>query len=364
MIFEFSFKQIHEMSCRDRTDSDQERDYAEENIIENIIISDDDDDGGEGSSDSNIACRTQEGFMSQFGLTNLNTMQLPNSRSNRSFERIASPKKKRSQGRTRKVINKKEIENERSIPFSSPLGQVILKKKRLDKEVDEIYIQRRQEEVDVHCRAKPLMKIPPRIKNKLQVSENNAVFREMRKHRHYYWPKRQLDPYCKHVNFEFLNRSLIKRTKPLSVVVDNLTDEKINMILEKFRRKQEEKKRREMESCIAVLDSDDSEDSNLPSTSGFNLINGTSSFNIFSQQQSSITLERRGSQTQILQSNHEVSIVSHSSPARRTITSTPLNSQLSIEGLNSSYDHGNPVSNVTNNVIHWLNSVDSDAVLS
>lgn len=352
------------MTCRDRTDSDQERDYGEENIVENIVISDDDD--VDGSSDTEMTYGGQEGFMAYFSLANSTTQHLPK-RTNRSLERIASPKKKRGRTRTRKLVNKKEIENERTISFSSPLGQILAKKKHLEKEVDTEYIRKRYEEMNQYCKAKPFTKIPPRMKIKQQVNENNSVFREMRKHRHYYWPKRQLNTRAKVVNFDFLNRPLIAQLRTATVDLDFLDDKKVKLYLERFRQRREEKKRREMAMCIPVSDSDDDEvddESNLPSKSDNQRLNGTSSFSNMFSTSDSVTIERRGvSTTQLLKSNHEISIVSHSSQTRHSIT--PISTNL-VEGFSSTFDHGNPISNGTSNVIEeWLKNVNSqDPVLS
>lgn len=195
----------------------------------------------------------QNDFMAYFALRGANSGTPP--RRNNSFvERSLSPKKKKSSLKARREIIKREKDLERAIPFSSPAGIVLTAKAR----VDDDYIKESLREIESDCLAKPNTK-HIRVKHRLQAGPENAVIREMRKVRHYYWPKRHFRSISARTNFEFLNRRLVGEMKPCSVVMENLQHSKIRAIQLRLKAIREEKERARLADCVDLC-SDSDED--------------------------------------------------------------------------------------------------------
>lgn len=172
------------------------------------------------------------------------------------LERSLSPKKKKKPNqRTRHVTNKKEKDLERLIPFSSP-GGVVLTKKAI---VSEEYVQECLEEIEQYCPAKPNTKIHPRSRQRLQIVPETAVTKEMRKPRHYYWPKRTLHSQSRENNFEFLNRPLIKAMRDCTVEVYKFSAEEIGRYQENLERVCKETEQARISECVNLISDSDEE---------------------------------------------------------------------------------------------------------
>lgn len=299
----------------------------EEKIIENIIIS---DDSEEEESIANVQCE----FMTYFGL-DLSSGTKPIRRQIRSISPKKCSPKKRAQKKKRIVVNKKEIDKERILPFSSPAGLLLLQKR--SKEVNDEYLEQKFHETAAYCQARPNMKLSTKsrifpirqyIQNQLA---DNEVFDDMRIPRIYYWPKKTYKSTSREINFKFLNRSLIKQMKPSIVSLHKLSDFEISNYQETLRIAREEKKRLEAENCIAVIDSDDDEDDVQSREFGY-----------FSSQSASIfPRHSRNSTSEFIK--NEISVISTSSSSQISITKS---------SLSKSYIHSNVekwIENVSNN---------------
>lgn len=194
----------------------------------------------------------QTDFMAYFFLASSTATELPR-RNNSMIERSLSPKKKKKAAmRTRNVINKKEKDLEKTIPFSSPAGLVLTKKCTVTAE----YVEECLEDIDACTPARPNMKLPPRPRNRLQTGPDTAVLKDMRKTRNYYWPNKHLHSMSSDANFEFLNRSLIDKLPQMLLQVHKLTDAEIRMYQDHLKQAREEKKRQEALHCVDLCSSD------------------------------------------------------------------------------------------------------------
>lgn len=227
--------------------------------MDNIIISDDDDDDQvEEIPDEEIG--GQNDFMAYFFLKSATSDDVPR-RNNSMIERSLSPKKKRPQARARQNATtrerlRKEKELERSVPFSSPAGILFTRKSV----VGELYLKESLEEIEEGCVARPTTKIPPRPKHRQLTGPANAVIKDMRKPRNYYWPKRHLHSMSSDPNYEFLNRTLISEMKPCSVGVKMMSKEEIKAEQENFRQTREEKLRALAANCVDLCSDSDDDD--------------------------------------------------------------------------------------------------------
>lgn len=190
--------------------------------------------------------------MAYFALRGDNA-ESPPRRNNSFVERSLSPKKKKASLKARREILKREKDLERSIPFSSPAG-IVLTKKSL---VDEDYVRESLREIEFDCVARPNTKYL-RVKHRLQAGPENAVIREMRKIRHYYWPKRHFKSMSARANFEFLNRKSIEELRPCFVQIEKIPNSQIRAIQQRFRTIREDKERARIADCVDLCsDSDD-----------------------------------------------------------------------------------------------------------
>lgn len=248
-----SYQQKHELKCCNQAE-------LELPIIDNIVISDDEDaeEEDDGSNETDKGVNEQTDFMAYFFLKSAATDALP--RRNLSvLERSLSPKKKKTTQRTRRVPNKKEKDLERLIPFSSLAG-IVLTKKGI---VSDRYTEESLDLIDEYCQAKPHMKIPCISRQRNQIAPETAVVKEMRKPRHYYWPKRCLNSTSREANFEFLNRSLVSEMKPCSVRLEKVTGDQIDMLQDRLKNIREEKLRAKAAECVDLCsDSEVEEDEN------------------------------------------------------------------------------------------------------
>lgn len=182
------------------------------------------------------------------------TSETPPRRVNSFVERSLSPKKKKKSLKARREILKREKDLERSIPFSSPAGIVLTTKSIVDDE----YNKESLREIESDCVARPNMKYL-RVKHRLQAGPENAVIREMRKVRHYYWPKRHHKSMSERTNFEFLNRKLMEEMQPCSIVLEKLSILKINAIQQRFKAMREEKERARIADCVDLCSDSDND---------------------------------------------------------------------------------------------------------
>jgi hypothetical protein len=212
-----------------------------------IVISDDEE------YETHDVIDGQKDFMAYFTLVTTGSKEPPR-RNNSMCEKSLSPKKKRPNQRTRKVVDKKEKDREKTIPFSSPAGNVLTKKAV----VNENYIEESIKDYEHFCTARPNTKIPnrPRLTGKLTGPEN-AVVRDMRKQRIFYWPRKTHHSLSHGANFEFLNRSLIRKMKPCMVILEKLTSDNVQGIQSYMQKKREEKlKIKEAQAIDLCSDSD------------------------------------------------------------------------------------------------------------
>lgn len=227
-------------------------------IVDNIVISDDEDD--EIDEIDNVITG-QNDFMAYFFLASSTASELPR-RNNSLIERSLSPKKKkRAAQRTRNVISKKDKDLKKTIPFSSPAGLVLTKKCTVSDE----YVEECLEDIEAYSQAKQTTKVPPRSRLRVQTGPDTAVHKDMRKTRHYYWPKKQLHSRCREANFEFLNRSLIKKLPQVTVETHKLTEMDVRAYQDHLRQLRGEKKRLEADNCVDLCsDSEEETDKSAP----------------------------------------------------------------------------------------------------
>lgn len=248
MFLSLFFSQTHEKKCGQVK-------VEQLPVVDNIVISDEDDE----NEVEEISGNGQTDFMAYFFLKSATSDEIP--KRNCSFlERtsLSPKKKKRPNQRTRHVMNKKEKDLEQLIPFSSPAGIVLTKKAT----VTEAYIEDCLKEIEEVCQAKPNTRIPARYRHRLQISpgvKESAVIKDMRKPRHYYWPKRTLRSLTKEVNFQFLNRSLIEKTQNCNVSLQKLTDNDIRWYQDQFKNLREEKERAEAAETVDLVSESEDE---------------------------------------------------------------------------------------------------------
>lgn len=230
--------------------------------MDNIVISDDDDDDQvEEIPDEVIG--GQGDFMAYFFLKSATSDEVPR-RNNSMIERSLSPKKKRPQARARQSAVtrerlRKEKDLEKTVPFSSPAGIVLTRKSV----VGELYLKESLEEIEEGCVARPTTKIPPRPKHRQLTGPANAVIKDMRKPRNYYWPKRHLHSMSSKPNYEFLNRTLINEMQPCSVGVKMMSKEEVNVEQENFRKIREDKLRALAANCVDLCSDSDDDDASI-----------------------------------------------------------------------------------------------------
>lgn len=243
--------QKHEKKCGNKT----ELNNPTAANIESIELSSDEEDNNDVEMEVE-ECESfcgQNNFMAIFALRGVNAEPPPPRRSNSIVERSLSPKKKKTSLKARREILKREKDLERSIPFSSPAG-IVLTKKSL---VDEDYNRESLREIEYDCVARPNTKYI-RVKHRLQAGPENAVIREMRKIRHYYWPKRHFKSMSARINFEFLNRKMISELQPCRVLLERIPNSKIREIQQRYKATREEKERIRIADCVDLCsDSDD-----------------------------------------------------------------------------------------------------------
>lgn len=236
-----SDKQEHEKTC---------------SIIDNIVISDDDDY----PDDLDEIQHDKYHFMFHHQLQSTTDDPAIPRRTASLIERSISPKKKKQPQRSRKVTSKKERELENQIPFSSPAGVEMTKKAV----VNENYIKDTLERMEDYCAAPCIDKNTvgkwlqrPFHRRGFMTSSENTTWKEMRKIRPYYWPKKHFSSQSRKENFNFLNRLLIEQCKPLSVNVYKMTCDDIQYVNDKFLEVRKEKERiRTSESIDLCSDSD------------------------------------------------------------------------------------------------------------
>lgn len=220
--------------------------------IENIVISDDEVEEEDDEEDEKVEVEMMGGqpdFLAYFNLIGTDEDELP--RRNSLLERSLSPKKKKKHvSRTR--VSQKDREREYSVPFSSPAGMVLTKKPLIDEE----YNLERLNRIEDYCAAKPTTKVN---RTKIRFPQNNTektLMRQMRRTRPYYWPKKQYQTSSREKNFDFLNRWLIEDCKPLTIVIDKLSNEDIKSYKERLIKIKEQKERI---SCVDLISDSDSE---------------------------------------------------------------------------------------------------------
>lgn len=208
--------------------------------------------------------------MAYFSLAGANAGTLSRKSSGHA-ERIPSPKKKMSQ-RARRDLIRKERDLERTIPFSSPAGILLTQKHRITKhEAVELV-----EEYEECCTAKPRMRIPPRPRFRPYTGPQTEVMKKMKLPRPYYWPKKSRLSTAKEVNFEFLNRSLIERCAPCSVVVEPISSGQIRNEQERLRALREQKEREKASDCVDLCSDSEAESIDIDQS----LIKGNFSENV------------------------------------------------------------------------------------
>lgn len=238
----------HEKNCGSQAELEAPPDVPD--LLAEIVISDDE----EYETDGVIS--GQQTFLGYLELNGVGSSEIPR-RNNSMSEKSLSPKKKKQNQRTRKIIDKKEKDREKLIPFSSPAGRVLTKKAV----VGDAFIEESIKDYEKYCNARPNSKISPRVRQK-QTGPENMVIREMRKPRLFYWPRKTAHSISHEVNFEFLNKSLIKEMRECSVVLEKLTDENVSSIKNYMKLKAEEKRIQLEKTTVSIdLCSDSDNDS-------------------------------------------------------------------------------------------------------
>lgn len=155
-----------------------------------------------------------------------------------------------------------------SIPYSSPLGQVLIKKSKTN--INDDYLRERLDRLERFCHAPAIdsqQNKPKWFGKKYQHATNISYKRtdQRQPYRTYSFPRRQFSNISRKYNFLFINSGLLKICKPITINLDRLSSQDIEttkeLLKSKSRINQEICVNEDVE-CINLCSSDEEEEDN------------------------------------------------------------------------------------------------------